>query len=133
MFKAFDQYALGGNTDWSAEFLNLYGNIRAKAAAARTAAEATRVLNTKPSLALEAYAGTYSDPLFGSITITVENETLVAENIKLGKGKILHWNYDTFQLAWNKKWYGKSGLNFRLNEQGKVTTVEMDGVSLEKK
>ena len=133
MFKAFDQYALGGNTDWSADFLTLYGNIRAKAAAANTAAEATRVLNTKPSLALEAYVGTYTDPLFGSISITLENETLVAENIKLGKGIVSHWNYDTFQLAWNKKWYGKSGLNFRLNEQGKVMTVEMDGVSLAKK
>ncbi len=91
------------------------------------------MLNTKPSLALEAYVGTYTDPLFGSISITLENETLVAENIKLGKGIVSHWNYDTFQLAWNKKWYGKSGLNFRLNEQGKVMTVEMDGVSLAKK
>ena len=132
MFKAFDQYALGGNTDWSADFLTLYGNIRAKAAEANAAEEASRVLNTKPSLPLQAYVGTYTDPLFGSITITLENEILVAENIKLGKGKVSHWNYDTFQLAWNKKWYGKTGLNFRLNEQGKVTTVEMDGVSLAK-
>jgi CubicO group peptidase (beta-lactamase class C family) len=132
MFKAFDQYALGGNTDWSADFLNLYGNIRAKATAARSAAEATRVMNTKPSLPLQAYVGTYTDPLFGSITISIENETLVGENIKLGKGVVSHWNYDTFQLAWNKKWYGKTGLNFRLNEEGKVSSVEMDGVSLAK-
>jgi CubicO group peptidase (beta-lactamase class C family) len=132
MFKAFDQYALGGNTDWSADFLTLYGNIRAKAAAASAAQEATRVLNTKPSLALTAYVGTYADPLFGSITISIENETLVGENIKLGKGAISHWNYDTFQLAWDKKWYGKTGLNFRLNQEGKVSSVEMDGVSLAK-
>ena len=133
MFKAFDMYALGGNTDWSADFLTLYGNIRAKAAAVKAAAEATRVLNTKPSLPLQAYVGTYSDPLFGGITISLENETLIAENIKLGKGTISHWNFDTFQLAWDKKWFGKSGLNFRLNEQGKVTQVEMDGVALAKK
>ena len=133
MFKAFDQYALGGSTDWSADFLTLYGNIKAKAAAATAAAEATRVLNTQPSLPLQAYAGTYTDPLFGSITISIENGILTAENIKLGKAVVTHWNYDTFQLIWNKKWYGKSALNFRLNEQGKVKSVEMDGVSLAKK
>ena len=133
MFKAFDQYALGGSTDWSADFLTLSGNIKAKASAATAAAEATRVLNTQPSLPLQAYAGTYSDPLFGTITISIENGILTAENIKLGKAVVAHWNYDTFQLIWNKKWYGKSALNFRLNEQGKVKSVEMDGVSLAKK
>ncbi len=133
MFKAFDWYALGGTTDWSSEFLHLYGNIKEKAANARAAAEASRVMNTKPSLPLQAYVGTYSDPLLGSITITIENETLKAQNIKLGKASVTHWNYDTFQLAWDKKWYGKSSLNFRLNEKGEVSSVEMDGASLVKK
>jgi hypothetical protein len=133
MFKAMDMYAVGGDTDWSTEFLKLYGGIKANAKKAEQEQEAQRVLNTKPSLALEAYTGIYNDPLYGSITVTLNNGVLQVANIKLGTGKLTHFNYDTFVIEWDQKWEGKTNLQFLLNTVGKVATADFDGIQLTKK
>ena len=132
LFKAFDQYALGGDTDWNTEFLNLYTGIRNKAEAENKKEEAKRVLNTKPSLDLNAYTGTYSSPLFGTIVIRIQNDQLQAYNIKAGTAILSHWNYDSFLLSWNKKWQGKGIANFHLNNEGKVDNINFDGIELTK-
>lgn len=132
MFKAMDMYAVGGDTDWSAEFLKLYGGIKANAKKAEQDKEAQRVLNTKPSLALEAYTGVYNDPLYGTIAITLNNGVLQASNIKLGTGNLVHFNYDTFTIEWDHKWEGKTSIQFLLNTVGKVSTVDFDGIQLTK-
>lgn len=132
MFKAMDMYAVGGDTDWSTEFLKLYGGIKANAKKAEQEQEAQRVLNTKPSLALEAYTGVYNDPLYGSISVTLNNGVLQVANIKLGTGKLTHFNYDTFVIEWDHKWEGKTNLQFLLNTVGKVATADFDGIQLTK-
>ena len=132
MFKAMDMYAVGGDTDWSSEFLKLYGSIKANAKKAEQEQEAKRVLNTKPSLALEAYTGVYNDPLYGTIHITLNNGVLYASNIKLGTGKLAHFNYDTFIIEWDQKWEGKTTIQFLLNTVGKVSSVDFDGIQLKK-
>ena len=103
MFKAMDMFAVGGDTDWSTEFLKLYGGIKEKAKNAEKEQEAQRVLNTKPSLALDAYAGLYEDPLYGAINIANNNGVLQASNIKLGTGNLSHFNFDTFMIEWDQK------------------------------
>ena len=132
MFKAMDMYAVGGDTDWSTEFLKLYGGIKENAKKAEQAQDAKRVLNTKPSLALDEYTGIYNDPLYGSITVTLNNGVLQASNIKLGTGALTHFNYDTFVIEWDHKWEGKTSIQFLLNTVGKVTTVDFDGIQLKK-
>lgn len=132
MFKAMDMYAVGGDTDWSTEFLKLYGGIKANAKKAEQEQEAQRVLNTKPSLALEAYTGVYNDPLYGSISVSLNNGVLHVANIKLGTGKLTHFNYDTFVIEWDHKWEGKTNLQFLLNNVGKVATADFDGIQLTK-
>ena len=132
MFKAMDMYAVGGDTDWSTEFLKLYGGIKANAKKAEQDKEAQRVLNTKPSLALEAYTGVYNDPLYGTIAITLNNGVLQASNIKLGTGNLVHFNYDTFTIEWNHKWEGKTSIQFLLNTVRKVSTIDFDGIQLTK-
>lgn len=132
MFKAMDMYAVGGDTDWSAEFLKLYGGIKENAKKAEQEQEAQRVPNTKPSLALEAYAGVYEDPLYGAITISLNNGLLQATNIKLGSGHLSHFNYDTFIIEWNYKWEGKTSVQFLLNTVGKVSKIDFDGIQLTK-
>ena len=132
MFKAMDMFAVGGDTDWSTEFLKLYGGIKEKAKNAEKEQEAQRVLNTKPSLALDAYAGLYEDPLYGAINIANNNGVLQASNIKLGTGNLSHFNFDTFMIEWDQKWQGKTGVQFILNNVGKVSKVDFDGIELTK-
>lgn len=130
MFKAMDMYAVGGDTDWSAEFLKLYGGIKEKAKKAEKAEEAQRVPNTKPSLDLAAYSGSYENPLYGSIHIQLENGVLKATNIKLGTGTLTHFNFDTFIIEWDHQWEGKLPVQFITNMFGKVEKIDFAGVSL---
>lgn len=132
MFKAMDMFAVGGDTDWSTEFLILYGGIKEKAIKAEQEQESQRVPNTKPSLTLDAYAGIYEDPLYGSIIISFNNGVLKASNIKLGTGNLSHFNFDTFKIEWDRRWMGKTPVQFLLNNIGKVSSIDVDGISLAK-
>jgi CubicO group peptidase (beta-lactamase class C family) len=127
VYKTFDHFALGGTRDWSAEFLKLYRNIEAGAGKQEKDFEAKRVLNTKPTLPLADYTGTYTDPLYGTLVITVDGDDLVAESNKFLKARFSHWHYDTFRGWYDKKWYGKGNLVFNLGADGKIAGVSFDG------
>jgi CubicO group peptidase (beta-lactamase class C family) len=127
VFRAFDHFALGGNRDWSTDFLKLYTNIRAGGEKSLKEFEAKRVPNTKPSLPLADYAGTYSDPLYGTCIITVEGDQLVAEANKVLKAKFSHWHFDQFRGWYDKKWYGKAHMSFTIGPDGKIASVSFDG------
>ena len=133
MFKTIDYFALGGNRDWSKEFLKLYGDIHAAGEKAEMEYDQKRVLNTHPTLALTEYAGNYEDPLYGKVIIRLENNELSFQlNNENSAGKISHWNYDSFKAEFNKKWYGKADLQFQLNTIGKVEGLNLDGLQFKK-
>lgn len=132
MFKAFDQFALGGDRDWSKEFLALYGERKRVAEQKAKSAADKRVLNTKPSLPLQEYAGKYSDPLYGNIELKVVNDHLEALFNQTATGVLSHWNYDSFQLSWNKKWDGKDLVSFNLDTEGKVAELTWGRASFKK-
>lgn len=132
MFKAFDLFGTGGTRDWSSEFHALYGNFQAGADKAEKAFEAARVTTTKPSLPLDEYTGKYTDPLYGEVIITRENDDLIMVSNQYLKARVSHWHYDTFRGWYDKKWNGKLNMNFVLNEKGKVSKVNFDGLSFTK-
>ena len=132
VYKTFDHFALGGTRDWSADFLKLYRNIEAGSEKQEKDFEAKRVMNTKPSHALADYAGTYTDPLYGTLVVTVEGDDLVAESNKFLKAKFSHWHYDTFRGWYDKKWYGKANLVFDIGADGKIKGVSFDGTDFGK-
>lgn len=132
MFKAFDHFALGGTRDWSSEFNTLYKKIQADGEKKEKAFESSRVLNTNPSLALDAYTGHYTDPLYGEVIITRENDELVLVANQVVKARVRHWHYDTFRGWYDKRWYGKLNANFILDEKGKVASMSFDGLKLTK-
>ncbi len=132
MFKALDQFALGGDRDWSNEFLTLYAQLKIEGEKKEKEFEAKRVLNTDPILSLESYTGKFEDPLYGSIEITVKDGSLDATINHLYAGKLAHWNYESFRLRYAKKWYGQSNVIFRQNMQGKINEIVVDGISYSK-
>lgn len=132
MYKALDIFALGGNRDWSTEFYKLYTGMWEKGKKAEADFEAKRVLNTKPSLPIDAYVGTYSDPLYGDCTITVSGNTLKANVNNVLSASFEHWNYDTFRGWFEYKWYGKANATFSLGADGKVKSVSFDGLDFKK-
>ena len=88
--------------DWNAEAKAQVERNKAADAAERAKVDAARVPNTKPSLDLARYAGTYSSQMYGDVTVTNENGKLV---LRLGPAPnfvadLEHWHYDTFQIHW---------------------------------
>lgn len=128
MYKAFDVFALGGNRDWSAEFLTLYNGLKEAGEKATRDFEAKRVKDTKPSLSLSEYSGKYTDPLYGTIEVTVAGNNLVLNANQFVKAILSHWNFDTFRGPYEKVWFGNAQARFELGNTGKVEKLNFDGL-----
>ncbi|MBS1681266.1 MAG: serine hydrolase [Bacteroidetes bacterium] len=132
MFKAFDHFALGGTRDWSTEIVNLYKKQTDALEQEEAKFENARVANTKPSLDLASYAGTYTDPLYGELTVAVRSTSLVFTVNNLVKATLEHWHYDTFRGFFEKQWWGKINATFVFNNQGKISSVDFAGAGYKK-
>jgi len=120
MYTVFDRYLGGGTHDWSAEMNQMYSGFRRQRAQAEAEVVRKRVAGTRPSLPLAQYAGTYADPLYGSITVKLVNGKLAVTD-ELDAGALDHWNYDTFVFVHAKRWLGKDLVTFTLGPDGRVT------------
>jgi CubicO group peptidase (beta-lactamase class C family) len=115
--------------DWSAEMLKLYGGLQAQADSARARQESQRVAGTRPTLALERYAGTYDDSLYVTATVTYQNGKLELQR-GARRATLEHWHYDTFRARWENAWQGTSMLTFVIGPRGTPDRVEMGGATL---
>lgn len=79
MYQVFDLFSGRPPRDWSAEILEFYRERREKGRAEARAQEKSRVARTRPSLPLERYTGTYSNPTFGDVIITAPRGALHLE------------------------------------------------------
>ena len=130
MYRAFDLYLGGPPRDWSAELRTLYGEQTARAREADRQRLARRVAGTKPSMALDAYAGTYGDSLYGTTTVRVVNGVLVAERGRYVTGPLEHWHYDTFRATWEDPALGRSFLTFSIGPSGQVDALRIGDATL---
>ncbi len=127
MYKALDLWLGIGNRDWSKELLALYTGLATAGDSARKAAEARRVTGTKPSLALESYAGVYADSLLGRVQIRYQDGKLRLETGSKRWAELEHWNYDTFRARWNHRWQGAATIVFHLDARGVPSSMDLDG------
>lgn len=133
LYKSMDHFALGGTRDWSTEFYTLYGNRTAMMDKMLKDFEGKRVANTKPTLPLQAYAGKYSDPLYGDVEVTLQGNQLVLVANHIVKLTAEHWNYDTFRGWFEDKSWGKANATFILGPTGQVDKVSLDGMEFARK
>jgi len=42
-------------------------------------------------------------------------------------GELVHWHFDTFRARWRDLQLGRAWVEFRLNREGKVTEMEVEG------
>jgi CubicO group peptidase (beta-lactamase class C family) len=112
--------------DWSADLHARVVAQRTRAREAQQRAVAQRTPNTKPSLALSAYAGTYADSLYGEVKITEANGTLTLTFGPNWKGELEHWHFDTFRVRFDTPVLGASMVQFALDPTAKVSQVTID-------
>jgi CubicO group peptidase (beta-lactamase class C family) len=91
--------------------------------------DSTRVLGTSP-LPPDRYAGTYTDQLYGDVTITVENGTLLLKSSwDPGlAGKLSHWHYNVFKIADRPEQVAfafNNFVRFGIDEQARVTDLTL--------
>ncbi|OFW09421.1 MAG: hypothetical protein A3H96_01950 [Acidobacteria bacterium RIFCSPLOWO2_02_FULL_67_36] len=127
MYTVFDRYAGRSDRDWNAELLTLYAEEAKRADEAQKRLESQRVAGTAPSLPLDRYAGTYSDPLRGDVEVTLEGGGLRIRYGRVFTGPLEHWHYNTFRAGWTQEWRGTALVNFVIGPSGRVEAVEMSG------
>ncbi|MEO6588738.1 MAG: serine hydrolase [Pyrinomonadaceae bacterium] len=126
--RVFDMYlAPGKEKDWSGELLKVIKAAEARGRAARQKIEDARAKNTMPSLAPGNYAGDYTDEMYGDVKISLADGKLKAKFGKYFNGILEHWHYDTFRVTWDDEVQGQTFINFKLNSQGKVETMSIEG------
>lgn len=117
--------------DWNAEAAE--NTKRSKTAAEEEAkkVDATRVPNTKPTLALSSYAGKYSDKMYGDITVAEENGKLVMRFLPSPNfvADLEHWHYDTWVIKWQPSVsynFPRGFATFTIDKNGKPDELKID-------
>ena len=129
MYRVFDMDIGNARRDWSTELLGLYTRLERQADSARQQQEQRRVADTRPSLPLDRYAGTYTHPTYGNAVVTVRQGEL---HFAFGRGRIgalRHWHYDTFQAHWEDVRMRPSLVVFAPDGAGGVSSVRAFGIT----
>jgi len=127
-YQILDAYLGVPYSDRSAFFLKFF-NEEMKETVKTTTDLQARVKGNAPELALSAYAGTYSNELFGSITITAEKKELAVkfnDHVDFA-ASLKYMDNGEWLLTYTNASYGIFPLKFKI-EKGKVisTTVKVN-------
>jgi len=131
LYHVLDHYFGLPPTDWIAGFKSLKDTQEKNAAEVMKKAEGVRAVDSKPSLPLEKYAGSYTDAWYGPITIRGENDGLVItfDHTPSMIGDLQHWQYDTFKAHWRDRTIEDAFVTFSLKPDGSIESARMAAVS----
>jgi hypothetical protein len=94
-------------------------------------ADAARLKDTKPSLPLTSYAGTFTSQMYGDITIAEENGKLVMRMLPTPTyvADLEHWHLDTWQIHWRPSVgynFPRGFVTFTIDKNAKATDMKID-------
>lgn len=115
--------------DWSAELLPK-ADKRLQEDSRIADIKKKRVANTKPSLPLEAYTGTYQSDLYGKIEVRQENGALNMsfEHSPDLSARLSHWHHDVWEIKWDQPhvWFTFGTVKFTTDNNMTVTGIEFE-------
>ena len=115
--------------DWSQESLKRTKSAQDNRIEERRKA---RVQGTKPTLTLNAYAGTYYTPTYGNITVTPKDGKLqlAFEHTPDLSAALEHWHQDVWEIKWDRPevlaWFSFGTIQFDLDNNARVTGIRFD-------
>jgi hypothetical protein len=126
-----DHYFGLPSADWVTAFKEFESKLEKDAAEKMKQQEAGRAADSKPSMPLEKYAGVYTDPWYGPVTIRMENGKLVftLDHTPKAIGDLQPWQYDTFKAHWRDRTIEDAFLTFTLKPDGTIDHFTMVAVS----
>jgi CubicO group peptidase (beta-lactamase class C family) len=126
MLRLFDLQLKAPLKDWSGDGYTRLQAMMARGREAQQKAAGERAANTKPSLALSAYAGTYADSLYGNVVVKEENGKLQLTFGPTWKAELEHYHYDSFRARFDTPVLPPVPVTFRIGGNGKVESVVVD-------
>lgn len=116
------------------DFTLKYADLRAqsRARAEKQMAAEQSGANAAALLPLESYVGTYRDPWFGDVNISIKNGGLYFKALRSEKlrGPLSAFNYNTFKVIWdNRSFKADAYAMFSMNFEGKVDGLKMKPIS----
>lgn len=117
--------------DWNAEAVTQVAAMKKEVMDEEAKSDAARVPNTKPSLALTNYAGTYTDKMYGDVAITEGNGKLVMVFLQSPNfvADLEHWHYDTWRIKWRPSVsynFPRGFVTFTIDKDGKTDRLTVD-------
>lgn len=130
MYELIDHYLGLPRQDWPQRFHDYRAKRIVDAVAAMKQAAATPA-QVGPSLPLDRYAGTYSDPWYGKLAVGSDAKGLTVSFVPTAgmSGRLVHYQYDTFIAQFDDPGIEKAYLTFQLDADGKVSSISAKPVS----
>jgi CubicO group peptidase (beta-lactamase class C family) len=131
-FHIIDHYLNAPATDWISAFRTVAEQQLAQAKEVEKKQSSARNAESKPSLQPAKYAGRYSDPWYGEITIALEEGKLVLRFSRTPGlvGDLEHWQYNTFVARWRDRSLNADAfVTFALKPDGSIDQMKMVPVS----
>lgn len=128
-FKILDYYLKQGGRDWDGVFKGYAEMGRNHQKAETEKRLAARVPDTKPSLPLSAYVGTYTDKMYGDATIEIQGEALYFTMLPTRNwfaGLMEHFHYDSFKVTFKDKSLPFAIVSFELGPKAEVKGFKID-------
>ena len=117
-------YLLGlSYTPWSQRYKKEFDASNAQEKKVKDSIAATQVKNTTPSHILSAYTGTYSSPIYGSVSIEIQNGQLIFM-FRNQRSILYHFHYDQYTTK-EENDLDNFRLNFLTNGKGEIDRISM--------
>lgn len=131
LYHILDGYFGGPTSDYAMAFKKDDDKKTKEAQEKMAKMSETRDAKSKPSLALENYAGAFSDPWYGEISVSKEANGLVLkmQHTPGGIADLQHWQYDTFKAHWRDRTIEDAFVTFALKADGSIDHFTMSAVS----
>lgn len=123
-----DYYLKAPKFDWVEAYKNFTERNAQRSREEIDRIYASRKKDTRPSLALQDYAGLYKDDWYGEVEMKYENGELTIQFRHSPElyGKLEHWHYDTFVARWfDRELRADAFVTFHLNHEGAISEVKL--------
>ena len=130
--RVVDHYMGSPQRDYPALYKALEDAAEREARDIEAKARTVRDSASGPSLALAKYAGTYTDPWYGDVAITLDGGKLLMRFSHTPSlvGDLVHWQHDSFVVRWRERELRADAyVTFSLTPDGTVERARMQAVS----
>jgi hypothetical protein len=125
LWDVMDVSPVNDKRDWNQQVFDLYEAQAGENEDEWKETQSKRLKNTKPSLSLPTYAGTYRSESKGDILLEQSGRRMVLKTTRYDL-EMSHWHLDTFLVEY-KNWKLREFATFTISPDGAITSFNLFG------